>query len=173
VKFVDCTLEKHGAEVLAILNEIIQNSTAVYDYAPRPASSMVPWFQTKVTFNFPVVGAEGDDGSLLGYATYGAFRAWPAYKYTVELSLHIRTDMRGKGLGPTLLGKLIDVAKERDVHVMMAGIDATNATSIAVHEKRGFRHSGTIRECGFKFGRWLDLAFYQLVLPTPSRPVDG
>jgi phosphinothricin acetyltransferase len=149
------------------------NSTAVYDYVPRAPASMEPWFGAKVSANYPVIGAEDEKGELLGYATYGAFRAWPAYKYTVELSLHIRADQRGKGLGPVLLKKLIESARERNVHVMMAGIDASNATSIAVHEKEGFRHSGTIKECGFKFGRWLDLAFYQLILPTPSQPVDG
>jgi L-amino acid N-acyltransferase YncA len=173
VNLISCTLEEHGLPVLDILNEIIQNSTAVYDYAPRPPSSMDAWFQAKLASSFPVLGAADDDGSLLGYATYGAFRAWPAYKYTVELSVHVRHDTRGRGVGRALLGRLIETARERDVHVMMAGIDAQNAASIALHVKHGFRHAGTVRECGFKFGRWLDLAFYQLVLDTPRHPIDG
>ena len=69
--------------------------------------------------------------------------------------------------------RLIDDAQARELHVLIGGIDATNAESIALHEQLGFRHSGTIAQTGFKFGRWLDLAFYQLILPTPRQPVDG
>jgi phosphinothricin acetyltransferase len=69
--------------------------------------------------------------------------------------------------------KLLDAAREQDYHVMVGGIDATNAASVRLHEKLGFVHAGTIRHAGFKFGRWLDLAFYQLLLETPARPVDG
>jgi phosphinothricin acetyltransferase len=173
MRFVDCSFERHAPQVLAILNEIILNSTAIYDYAPRSEASMGPWFAAKTAANHPVIGAEDESGQLLGYATYGPFRAWPAYKYTVELSLHLRVDARGRGLGPQLLSKLIETACARDVHVMMAGIDGTNASSIAVHERLGFVHAGTVRECGFKFGRYLDLALYQLILPSPSNPVDG
>lgn len=170
-KLVDCTLERHGMHVLDILNEAIVNSTAIYDYKPRAASTMEGWFRTKVTSNFPIIGLESVDGELLGFATYGAFRAWPAYKYTVEHSIYVRHDMRGRGLGDALLVRLIELARERDVHVLMAGIDTTNQASIALHEKNGFQPAGVVRECGFKFGRWLDLAFYQLILPTPNDPV--
>jgi phosphinothricin acetyltransferase len=173
MKVVACTLDKHGMPILDILNEVIAHSTAVYDYVPRPWSSMEAWFRAKTASNLPVLGAEGDDGDLLGFATYGPFRAWPAYKYSVELSIFVHHDVRGRGIGHLLLGKLIEAARANEVHVMMAGIDATNAASIALHEKYGFRHAGTVRECGFKFDRWLDLAFYQLILPTPSQPVDG
>jgi phosphinothricin acetyltransferase len=167
---VECTLERHGAQILAILNEAIANSTAIYDYNPRPESSMVAWFETKRAHDFPVLGLEGHDGRLLGFSTYGTFRAWPAYKYSVENSLYVRHDVRGQGIGDALLARLIAVAKERDVHVLVAGIDAANPASIALHEKHGFQHAGTLRECGFKFGRWLDLAFYQRTLATPEAP---
>ena len=120
-----------------------------------------------------MIGAESDSGELLGYATYGTFRAWPAYKYTVEHSVHLRADARGKGLGGVLPTKLVEAAEARGVHVMVGGIDASNAASIALHVKHGFVHAGTIRAAGFKFGRWLDLAFYQRVLAGPTSPVDG
>jgi phosphinothricin acetyltransferase len=68
---------------------------------------------------------------------------------------------------------LIEAAKARDVHAMIGGIDASNAGSIALHERLGFRHVGTLPQVGFKFGRWLDLAFFQLLLETPVAPVDG
>ena len=171
-KLVHCSLQRHGQQILDILNDAIVHSTAVYDYKPRPASSMGPWFESKVAVNYPVLGLEAEDGTLLGFATYGSFRAWPAYKYTVEHSLYVRREVRGQGLDGELLSQLVAVAQEHERHVLIAGIDAMNEPSIKLHEKHGFMHAGTIRACGFKFGRWLDLAFYQLVLATPAHPAD-
>jgi len=173
IQFVECSFERHGTSVLEILNEIILNSTAVYDYQPRALPSVEAWFHAKAERNDPCIGVEDAGGRLLGYATYGAFRSWPAYKYTVELSIHLAPEARGQGLGPRLLARLIDTAHDRGVHVMVAGIDASNTRSIAVHERLGFRLAGTVRECGFKFGRWLDLALYQRTLSSPAHPVDG
>ncbi len=172
-RLVDCTLERHGAQILDILNEAIANTTAVYDYEPRALSSMQGWFEGKAGAGHPVLGLEAGGGTLLGFATYGVFRARPAYKYTVEHSVYVRQDARGRGLGGALLGELIEVARQRDCHVLVAGIDAENQASIALHRRHGFQPAGIVRQCGFKFGRWLDLAFYQLTLPTPSHPVDG
>jgi L-amino acid N-acyltransferase len=155
------------------LNEAIVNSTALYDYAPRPPESMVGWFEAKQKHRFPVLGAVNEAGTLLGFATYGTFRAWPAYKYSVEHSVYVAKDQRGAGVGLTLMQCLISAATEQEVHVMIGGIDVSNRASVALHEKLGFSHAGTINHAGFKFGRWLDLAFYQLLLQTPERPVDG
>ncbi|MBI4804853.1 MAG: N-acetyltransferase [Desulfovibrio sp.] len=171
--FVECTYVRHADKVLEILNEAILNSTALYDYEPRPPQSMVGWFDAKRTGGFPVIGAEDESGALLGFASYGTFRAWPAYKYTVEHSVYVHQGHRGRGVGRALMLKLIQAARSSDVHAMIGGIDATNAGSIALHEKVGFRHAGTLPQVGFKFGRWLDLAFYQLLLDTPENPADG
>ncbi|MET0332647.1 MAG: N-acetyltransferase family protein [Rhizobacter sp.] len=173
IKQVDCTEERHALAILDIFNEAIATSTALYDYKPRAPEAMVGWFATKRANGFPVVGLEDEAGTLLGFASYGTFRAWPAYKYSVEHSIYIHKDHRGKGLGRTLLEAIVAAAQEREVHVLIGGIDATNAGSIALHESLGFVHAGTIREAGFKFGRWLDLAFYQRILATPAQPVDG
>ncbi len=173
MQFVTCTLSTHGAAILEILNEQILTSTTVYEYQPRTADSMAAWFKAKAARAFPVLGAEDESGTLMGFASYGVFRERPAYKYTVEHSVYVHKDHRGKGLGIALMKKLIDAAREQDLHVMVGGIDATNTASIVLHEKLGFVHAGTIREAGFKFGGWLDLAFYQLTLQTPLRPVEG
>lgn len=173
MQIVPCTEERHAGAILAILNEAIVNSTALYDYKPRSAESMLSWFAAKRNGGFPVIGAEDEAGELLGFASYGTFRAWPAYKYSVEHSVYIRGDQRGRGLGQALMERLIAHAQQRDVHVMIAGIDATNAASVALHQRLGFEHAGTIRQAGFKFGRWLDLAFYQRIFATPAHPVDG
>jgi L-amino acid N-acyltransferase len=173
MELLDCTHAAHAAPILAIFNEAIAHSTALYDYKPRSLDSMVGWFNAKEAGKFPVIGAVDAAGVLLGFASYGTFRAWPAYKYSVEHSVYVHKDHRGHGLGRILMQVLIERAQTRDVHVMVGGIDATNTASIAMHEKLGFTHAGTIAQAGFKFGRWLDLAFYQLRLPTPLQPVDG
>jgi phosphinothricin acetyltransferase len=172
MNFVPCTLDRHAAAILEIFNDAILNSTALYDYKPRAPESMIGWFKTKQTGGFPVIGAENATGELMGFASYGTFRAWPAYKYSVEHSVYVKAAHRGKGIGSALLARLIDEARVRERHVIVGGIDVENASSIALHRKLGFVHAGTIRHAGYKFGRWLDLAFYQLVLETPSAPVE-
>lgn len=173
MKFITCTHEKHASAILDILNEAIVTSTALYDYKPRSLDSMAGWFKAKDAGRFPVIGAVEGDDTLLGFATYGTFRPWPAYKYSVEHSVYVHKDHRGKGIGIALMRELIAAAKMQDYHAMIGGIDASNAISIAMHERLGFVHAGTIKQAGFKFGRWLDLAFYQLILETPKNPKDG
>jgi L-amino acid N-acyltransferase len=173
MKLVNCTYQRHAMAILAILNEAIENSTGLYDYRPRAPESMASWFHDKEAVGFPIVGMESEHGELFGFASYGTFRAWPAYKYTVEHSVYIHHAHRGAGIGTTLLRELVARARAQQVHVMVGGIDAANASSIAMHTRQGFAHAGTIKQAGFKFGRWLDLAFYQLTLNTPSNPVDG
>ena len=109
----------------------------------------------------------------MGFGSYGAFRAWPGYKYTVEHSIYVDGKFRGRGLGKLLLQEVIGCARNQNYHVLVGAIDSQNAVSIKLHERFGFVHAGTIRQAGFKFGRWLDLVFYQLILETPSAPVDG
>jgi phosphinothricin acetyltransferase len=172
-RIVHCTYERHAAAILAIFNEAIETSTALYDYQPRAPASMVGWFDAKRAGAFPVIGVEDTAGTLLAFGSWGTFRGWPAYKYTVEHSVYVHRDHRGRGLGRVVLQALIAAARERDLHAMIGGIDATNAGSIALHERLGFVHVGTLPQVGFKFGRWLDLSFYQLLLDTPAHPVDG
>jgi phosphinothricin acetyltransferase len=146
---------------------------ALYDNKPRPQSSMQAWFAAKESGNFPVIGLQDENGVLAAVGSFGTFRAWPAYKYSVEHSVYVHKDHRCQGLGLQVMRALIDAARLREIHAMIGGIDAQNAASIALHERLGFRHAGTLPQVGFKFGRWLDLAFYQLLLDTPLAPVDG
>jgi len=170
--FTDLTFQAHAVAILEILNDAILHSTSLYDYTPRTLEHMQRWFQAKQAGDFPIVGAVADD-VLLGFASYGTFRAWPAYKYTVEHSVYVHPDHRGCRVGLAVMTELIERAKSQQYHVMIGGIDADNSTSIALHKRLGFSHSGTIQHAGFKFGRWLDLAFYQLILETPTTPMDG
>lgn len=168
-----CAYDRHADAILEIFNDAILTSTALYDYKPRAPQSMVGWFDAKLAGGFPVIGVEDEKGALLGFASYGTFRAWPAYKYSVEHSVYVHKAHRSKGLDRMLVQELIAAARRNDVHAMIGGIDATNAGSIALHEQLGFKHVGMLPQVGFKFGRWLDLSFYQLLLETPDRPIDG
>ncbi len=170
---VSCTFDQHAEAILAILNDAIAHSTALYDYRPRTMANMVTWFDAKRQGGFPVIGIEDDAGTLLAFGSYGTFRAFPAFKYTVEHSVYVHPDHRGGGLGMAVMRALIDAARAQDVHAMVGAIDAANAGSIALHERLGFAHVGTLPQVGFKFGRWLDLALYQRLLDTPAQPVDG
>ncbi len=170
---VSCAYDVHAAAILAIFNDAIANSTALYEYKPRTMETMKAWFATKEANRFPVIGAVDEKGALMGFASYGSFRAFPANKYTVEHSVYVEKTHRGKGVSLVLMEAIIQKAREANLHTLIGGIDAANDVSIALHRKLGFSHAGTIQHAAFKFGRWLDLAFYQLILDTPLTPEDG
>lgn len=158
---------------MAIFNEAILHSTALYEYQPRTMATMAGWFETKAKGRFPVIGLENDSGELMGFGSYGTFRGFPGFKYSVEHSVYVDSRFRRQGVGKRLLQEVIEAAQGQEYHVLIGAIDSSNAASIRFHEALGFVHCGTIRQAGFKFGRWLDLAFYQLLLGTPRNPVDG
>jgi L-amino acid N-acyltransferase len=173
MRVIQCQHDRHADAILAIFNDAILNSTALYDYQPRTREMMIAWFETKAKGRFPVIGIENDSGELMGFGSYGTFRAFPAYKYTVEHSIYVDARFRGCGVGKRLLQEVITAAQRQDYHVLVGAIDASNAVSIRLHESLGFSPCGTIRQAGFKFNRWLDLVFYQLILKTPGDPRDG
>lgn len=174
MKLVTCTFAEHGAAILAIFNDAIANSTALYEYEPRTLAFMETWFLTKAASNFPVIGAIDEaDSTLLGFASYGSFRTFPAYKYSVEHSVYTRADGRRRGIGRFLLTEILAAAEKQGYHTIIGAIDSTNEASIRLHESLGFEKCGHIRDVGFKFGRWLDAVFYQRILPTPATPRDG
>jgi L-amino acid N-acyltransferase YncA len=156
--------------ILDIINHAIIHTTALYDYEPRGIESMDAWFETKRRGGFPVVGLYDPERTLLGFGTYGSFRNWPAYKYSVEHSIYIKDGERGKGHGKRILQNLVERAEAQGYHTLIAGIDSENTVSIKLHEKLGFNAAGTILQVGYKFGRWLDLVFMQKVLLTPRNP---
>ncbi|WP_428908194.1 N-acetyltransferase family protein [Niallia sp. Krafla_26] len=159
------------SEILEIYNDAIVNTTAVYDYSPHTIEDRMAWYQKKVEGNFPVLVFE-EEGRVVGFATYGPFRDWAAYKYSAEHSVYVSKESKGKGIGIALLKEIIKIATEREYKVLIAGIDAANEVSIYLHQKLGFQHKGTIQHAGYKFNRWLDLAFYQLDLPGPRNPLE-
>jgi phosphinothricin acetyltransferase len=171
-RIISCDRSRAAAS-LAIINEAIANSTALYDYEARTPAMMDAWYDAKLKAGYPVIGVVDDRDELLGFGSYGAFRARPAYKYSVEHSLYVDRRHRGQGIGKLLLSELIASATRQDYHMLIGGIDADNAASIALHRRLGFEQCAHIRQAGFKFNRWLDLTFFQLLLDAPARPRDG
>jgi len=149
--------------MLEIYNDIILNTTAVYEYEPHTLEMRRQWFLTKQEQRFPVFLAE-EDGNLAGFSSMGPFRAWAAYKYSVENSVYVKSGLRGKGIGRLLLAPLIGAARNLKMHTIIAGIEATNEASIKLHESFGFKEVAHFKEVGWKFERWLDLKFLQLLL---------
>ncbi len=168
--------------VLEIYNDAVLHTTAVYTYDPLTLQMMQQWYKDKTEKNLPVFVAEASSPaaapaasptapatspttSIAGFATYGPFRPWPAYQYTVEHSIYVHKDFRGQGLAKKLLQTLIDHATAAHLHTIVAGIDSENAVSINLHQQFGFREVGSLAQVGYKFDRWLDLKFMQLILP--------
>lgn len=172
MQILPCSLERHSTAILDILNDAIAHTTAIYDYHPRTPASMQAWFAAKEKDSYPVIGIE-EAGRLLGFASYGSFRAWPAYRYTVESSVYVAEEARGRGCGRKLMEELIRLARIQDMHTLVACIDMQNTASIRLHEKLGFSNSGVLRQVGYKFGHWLDAGFFQLILDTPAQPIEG
>jgi L-amino acid N-acyltransferase YncA len=159
-------------QLLDIYNHVILNTTAVYTYEAQTMEMRKAWYADKRTAGYPVLVAE-EGGRIVGFSSYGPFRAWPAYKYTVENSVYVSEDQRGKGIGKLLLQPLIAAARRQDMHAIIAGIDASNQSSIRLHQSLGFEEVAHFRQVGYKFGRWLDLKFLQILLDTPASPVEG
>jgi len=158
--------------ILDIYNDAILNTTSVYDYKPHTLEDRISWYEKKVSDGYPVLVFE-ENNRVIGFASYGAFRAWPAYKYTIEHSVYVHKNHRGKGIGMKLMKELIKVANSNGYATMVAGIDSNNKISIMMHKNLGFSECGTIKKAGFKFGKWLDLTFYQYELRGPDAPKDG
>lgn len=149
--------------ILAIYNDVIATSTAVYSETPTSLEERRAWLQGRRDAGYPVVVTEDETG-ITAFGSFGDFRAWPGYRNTVEHSVHVREDRRAHGIGAAIVAELLVRAKMLGKHVMIAGIDADNIASLRLHERLGFEKVAHFREVGWKFGRWLDLVFMQRML---------
>lgn len=149
--------------ILAIYNDAVVNTAAIWNDDVVDLDNRLAWFAARQGQGYPVlVAVEGDD--VLGYASYGDFRAFQGYRFTVENSIYVASAARGKGAGTALLGALVEHAAANGKHVMVAGIEAGNEVSIRLHARHGFVETARMPELGFKFGRYLDLVFLQKTL---------
>ena len=149
--------------ILNIVNYEILNSTSIYDYNPHTLTQRIEWYETQVMHNMPVIVAELNS-EVIGFGTFGTFRYKEGYKYCVEHSVYVHSEKRNLGVGKLIMEQLILIAKSMGMHTMIAGIDAENESSIDFHKKFGFVEAGRIKEAGYKFNKWLDVVFMQLML---------
>ena len=149
--------------ILDIYNDAILNTTAVYSEEPHTIEMRRSWYHERINNGFPILVAE-TGGKVAGFCTYGHFRVWPCYRYTVEHSVYVDPLFRGQGISKLLLRPLINTARQNGMHAMIAGIDGENQVSYRLHQSLGFNQVAHFKEVGFKFGRWLDLLFMELLL---------
>ncbi|BAF90700.1 putative acetyltransferase protein [Azorhizobium caulinodans ORS 571] len=156
--------------ILAIYNDAVAHTTAIWNETLVDRDNRLAWLTARTEAGYPVLVAVDSAGAVLGYASFGDWRAFDGYRHTVEHSVYVRADARGGGIGRALMEALIARARALGKHVMVAGIDAENAASLKLHAALGFKAVGHLPEVGVKFGRWLDLAFLQLILDPPGTP---
>jgi phosphinothricin acetyltransferase len=149
--------------ILAIQNEIIANTTAIYREKPVSLTVIERWMGARIDAGYPVFAACFED-ELIGYGSFGSFRPRPGYRFTVEHSVHVDASRRGQGAGSALMGALIARAKADGYHVMVGAVDASNGESLRFHERFGFKAHAPLREIGLKHGQWLDMSFVTLRL---------
>lgn len=154
--------------ICEIYNDAVANTTAIWNETLVDVANRTAWLKARVDAGYPVLVAVSDEGDVVGYASFGDWRAFDGYRHTVEHSVYVHKDRRGGGIGRKLMVALIAEAERLGKHVMIAGIESENTASIRLHAQLGFIDTGRMREVGTKFGRWLDLTFMQLVLPTGS-----
>lgn len=162
----------HAEGIAVIYNHAVEHTTAIWNDATVDARDRADWIAARQADGFPVLVAVDEEGGVLGYASYGPWRPHDGYRHTVEHSVYVREGGQGRGTGTALLRALLERAERQGIHVMIAGIDAENEPSLRMHERFGFELTGVLRQVGTKFGRWLDLAFLQLVLDQPA-PTEG
>jgi L-amino acid N-acyltransferase len=155
-------------QITAIYNEVLTNSTAIYNDRPATVEERVSWWRSRVSQGFPVLVA-ADGLQVAGFATFADFRAWPGYRFTVEGTVHIHSSTRGQGVGTSLLRAILAQAHALGKHVMIAGVDSENAASLRFLERFGFERVGQLREVGYKFDRFLDLVFLQYWITPPKK----
>ena len=155
-------------EITAIYNEVLTNSTAIYNDRPATREDRIAWWKARLDQGYPVLVAT-DGQSICGFGSFGDFRSWPGYRFTVKGTVHIRSGSRGHGVGTLMLNELISKARVVGKHVMIAGVDSENTASLRFLERFGFERLAHLREVGFKFDRFLDLVFLQYWITPPSR----
>ena len=156
--------------ILDIYNDAVLTTTATYDYEPRSLQHRMQWFDDHERIGFPIFVAEDDQGKIVGWSSLSRFHDRKGYQFTCENSIYIAAHARGRGVGKLLLEPLIEGAKKLGLHAIIAIIDASNEASIRLHARCGFFEVGRFRKVGFKFGRWLDVVYMELLLPEPATP---
>lgn len=152
------------AEAIArIYNYYVQNTVITFEEEPVSVEGMAARVAEVQGASLPWLIAELD-GVVVGYAYAGKWKARSAYRFAVETTVYLEAGREGQGIGSRLYAELLPVLRERGIHVAIGGAALPNPASVALHEKLGFEHVATFRQVGFKHGRWVDVAYWQILL---------
>lgn len=152
--------------IRTLFNALIPTTNVAYREHLADEAEIAAWFAAQRAADHPVLVAD-DAGVVAGYVTYGGFRGgdrFPGYRHTAELTIHVDAAYHRKGVGRVLMHALVDTARERGIHVLVAGIDAANEASIEFHRRLGFVETARMPEVGIKFDEWLTLVLMQRTL---------
>ena len=150
--------------LLDIYNHEVLHGEATFDINPRTLSERLDWYYAHNISNHPLIVAV-EDGHAVGYACLSPYRVKEAYAATVELSVYVHRDYRKRGIARKLTLHILNLAREDErIHTVVSVITGGNQASIHLHEELGFLHCGTIKEVGVKFGRYLDIENYQMMV---------
>ena len=144
---------------MEIYNEAVENTTATFDTDKRSIENQMEWFK-RHKHNHPIIVGE-EDGIIKGWASLSPWSDRKAYDGTVELSVYIHHNHRGKGIGKKLLEIITLEGKRVNNHTILSRISAGNEISIHIHEQLGYRHIGIMKEVGMKFGNYIDVHLMQ------------
>ncbi len=147
------------AAIADIWNLVIRESVFTFNSVEKTVEEVGALIGEKRRRGHPFLVVEED--GIIGFATYGQFRPGPGYAQSMETTIHLRPEVRGRGVGRQLHDELEDRARSGDVHCLIAGISGENGGAISFHEAVGYTHAGRISQVGLKFGRRFDLVLMQ------------
>jgi phosphinothricin acetyltransferase len=148
--------------IAEIYNHHVRETVVTFEEQPVTNAEMMRRI-AETTAEFPWLVPELDD-SMMGYAYASSWKRRSAYRFAVESTIYLAPEFHGRGLGSELYRALIVDMRARGFHCAIGGISMPNPASIALHEKLGYKHIGQFREVGWKFGRWVDVGYWELLL---------
>jgi phosphinothricin acetyltransferase len=160
-----------AAAICDIYNYYIENTAVSFEEKPLRFDEMEERIR-KISAKYPylvweeegAVPGDTNPGGINGYAYINTWRERSAYRFAAEVSIYLRDGFQGRGMGKELMARLLDEARKTDIHALVAGITLPNERSVALHEKFGFRKTARFAEVGYKFNKWLDVGYWELLI---------
>ena len=149
--------------IARIYNHFVENTVITFEEEAVSAPDMAARIAEAQGLSLPWLVAEVE-GAIVGYAYARRWRPRSAYRYSAETTIYLERGFEGRRIGATLYSALLPLLRERGIHVAIGGVALPNDASVALHEKLGFERVATFRQVGFKHDRWVDVAYWQLVL---------
>lgn len=150
--------------ILEIYNWAVLHTTATADYETQTLEQRIQWFESRVSKGFPIFVAADSEDQVLGWSSYGPYHTRHGYRFSVENSVYVSHLHQRKGAGRKLLAALIEHARGNNVHAIIASIDSANEASIRLHAAYGFEQVALMKQLIYKFDRWLDVTYMELLL---------